>query len=225
MLCVAVSPLLADNSDGEKKSLERLQKLLEDFPNVMNAAVQHTFSLKMGLKKYDPHLYESLMKTMNSTPDVSVDWTIFWRKLSHIPKEGSELRDAFYDNATGEKNANSNVAFDFAAAEWTKWLVQWYDVLKKENLDSSSSANLNLEAVSSKMKGVNPKYVPREWMLIKAYRDATDLSDFNEIHALQQLFDGNPYAEQSSEMEAKYYKKMDQDLRKLGGYSIMSCSS
>ncbi|MDC0255634.1 protein adenylyltransferase SelO family protein [Bacteriovoracales bacterium] len=225
MLCVAVRPLLADGSDGEKKSLEQLEKLLQDFPNVMKAAVQHTFSLKMGLKKFSPHLYESLMKTMNSTPDISVDWTIFWRKLSNIPKEGVELRDAFYDNTTGEKNVNSNAAFKFAAEEWTKWLVQWHDVLKKENLDSSSSANIDLETVSGKMKGVNPKYIPREWMLIKAYRDASDLSDFKEIHTLQQLFDNDPYAEQTPEMEAKYYKKVDQNLCNLGGYSKMSCSS
>ncbi len=223
MLCISVWPLLADDN-RESKYSERLQTLLGDFPNVMNAAVQHTFSLKMGLKKFAPHLYESLMKTMNSTPDVSVDWTIFWRKLSNMPKNGSELRGAFYDNVTGEKNAN-NDAFDVAAAEWSKWLVQWYDVLKKENLDSSSSENKNLETVSSKMKGVNPKYVPREWMLIKAYRDATDLSDFKEIHILQKLFDNDPYAEQSPEMEAKYYKKKDQNLRNLGGYSKMSCSS
>ena len=162
---------------------------------------------------------------MNSTSSVSVDWTIFWRKLSDIPKEGSELRDAFYDNTTGEKNANSHDAFVFAAEEWTKWLIQWFDVLEKDNLDHSSSANLDLEAISRKMKRVNPKYVPREWMLIKAYKDAADHNDFDEIHTLQQLFDNNPYAEQSSKMEAKYYKKTDQELRNLGGYSKMSCSS
>jgi hypothetical protein len=32
-------------------------------------------------------------------------------------------------------------------------------------------------------------------------------------------------AEQSAEIEAKYYKKIDQDLCQLGGYSKMSCSS
>ncbi|OUR95623.1 hypothetical protein A9Q84_14055 [Halobacteriovorax marinus] len=212
MLCIAVRPLL---DDGEKEPLERLEKILQEFPNVMNKAVEHTFTLKMGLKKYSPNLYESLMKTMNSTPEVSIDWTILWRKLSDIPTEGSELRDAFYNNTASDKNADSNDAFDFAAAEWTKWLVQWHEVLKKE--DS--------EDVSSKMKKVNPKYVPREWMLIKAYRDASDLSNFDEIHTLQQLFDNNPYAEQSSEVEAKYYKKKDQDLRNLGGYLKMSCSS
>jgi uncharacterized protein YdiU (UPF0061 family) len=217
MLCVAVRPLLADGRVGEEKFLEALQKLSQDFPNVMTLAVQHTFTLKMGLNKFDSDLYESLMKTMNSTSDISVDWTIFWRKLSNIPKNGSELRDAFYTNTTGEKKLNNIDPFDFAAAEWTTWLVQWHDILKKENLD--------LEAVSSKMKGVNPKYVPREWMLVKAYRDATDLSDFHEIHTLQQLFDNNPYAEQSPEMAAKYYKKTDQNLRNLGGYSKMSCSS
>ena len=103
---------------------------------------------------------------------------------------------------------------------------QFLDKFGEEgNLIILGVENKNLETVSSKMKGVNPKYVPREWMLIKAYRDATDLSDFNEIHTLQQLFDNNPYAEQSPDMEAKYYKKKDQDLRNLGGYSKMSCSS
>ena len=217
MLCIAVIPILTESEGNKEICLERLQKLLDDFPAVMTSAVQETFSLKMGLKKFDQTLYDSLLKTMTFTESVSIDWTIFWRKLSDLPRKGIELRDAFYENRKDEVQFDHSSDLRLVEDEWTKWLGLWNEVLKKEGLDS--------ELVSKKMKTVNPKYVPREWMLIKAYKEAGEQKRFGEIHNLQKLFDCDPYAEQSSEMKAKYDKKVDEKWRNLGGCSKMSCSS
>jgi uncharacterized protein YdiU (UPF0061 family) len=41
------------------------------------------------------------------------------------------------------------------------------------------------------MKQVNPKYIAREWMLVQAYRSATDAGDFTLVRRLHD-FAGRP---------------------------------
>ncbi|MDB9786489.1 protein adenylyltransferase SelO family protein [Bacteriovoracaceae bacterium] len=208
MFCVAVSPLLTYEEDKAS-----LQSLLQNFPNVITSSINDALSSKMGLNKFNPTLFESLIINLKSTPDIGVDWTIFWRELSKMPRDGSALTNAFYSNSSNTSEQ--------ATLEWTKWLNNWHTVLANENIDSPNSY---LDSISDRMKRVNPKYVPREWMLVKAYKDAEN-NDYTEIHALQELFNNNPYSEQSPEIENRYYKKVDPSLKNLGGYSKMSCSS
>jgi uncharacterized protein YdiU (UPF0061 family) len=54
------------------------------------------------------------------------------------------------------------------------------------------------------MKRVSPKYVPREWMLVRAYTQAQE-GDYTVVQQLHKLFE-RPYDEQP-EMEGEYYVK------------------
>ena len=74
------------------------------------------------------------------------------------------------------------------------------------------------------MKQVNPKYIPREWMLVQAYRSATDAGDFTLVRRLHDLL-ADPYSEQSPELAALYYTKKRDEYFELGGTSHCSCSS
>lgn len=56
------------------------------------------------------------------------------------------------------------------------------------------------------MKAVNPKYVPREWMLVGAYAAAQE-KNFGPMLELHELFK-RPYDEQP-EFEARFYKYED----------------
>ena len=74
------------------------------------------------------------------------------------------------------------------------------------------------------MKLVNPKYIPREWMLKEAYTKA-DQGDYSIIIELHQLF-LKPYDEQPH-FQDKYYMRAPNEIYegKGAGILFMSCSS
>eukprot|EP00435_Cladocopium_sp_Y103_P021343 s1892_g5.t1 len=74
-------------------------------------------------------------------------------------------------------------------------------------------------AVAEKMKTRNPKYVPREWMLVEAY-DAASRGDYSITHNLYQLF-RRPYDEQPESHE-KYFRCTPPKYRGKGGVEIMT---
>ncbi len=73
------------------------------------------------------------------------------------------------------------------------------------------------------MKGVNPKYTLREWFLVPAYRKR-QRADYTLLKELQEVMT-HPYAEQSKEMEEKYYSEKPTELFDIAGVSHVSCSS
>ena len=69
------------------------------------------------------------------------------------------------------------------------------------------------------MQKVNPKYVPREWMLVEAYMRA-NRGDYAMVHELHELFT-RPYEEQP-DFEAKYYAPAPAEVAGNGGVAFMS---
>ena len=59
-------------------------------------------------------------------------------------------------------------------------------------------------AAAAAMNAVNPKYVPREWMLVEAYK-AAERRDHAPLQRLHQLFK-RPYDEQP-DAEALFYRR------------------
>jgi len=78
---------------------------------------------------------------------------------------------------------------------WGEWLRKWFKLLEEGDK----------KELAAKMKKVSPKYVPREWMLIEAYKTA-EKDDYTLLKELYNLF-LKPYDEQSPEMEEKYFRK------------------
>jgi uncharacterized protein YdiU (UPF0061 family) len=73
------------------------------------------------------------------------------------------------------------------------------------------------------MKAINPKYTLREWFLVPAYKEATK-GDYTLIKELQEVMT-DPYAEQSQEIEEKYYREKPSEFFEIAGISHVSCSS
>jgi len=143
--------------------------------------------------------------------DTPVDYTLFWRELSNLPKHVADLRASFYETRGGY--AENSTAME---ARWDVWLQNWHTALQQEARNPAE--------VSAAMKRVNPKYIPREWMLVEAYRNATDSGDFTLVHKLHDVLE-DPYNEQSEATAALYYKKKEEKFFNLGGTSHCSCSS
>jgi uncharacterized protein YdiU (UPF0061 family) len=204
MFCTAMAPLLGQDT----RAIEAMEAVMKALPDSMAETLRAMWAQKMGLIESRAELFAELHTLMAQTP---VDYTIFWRELSSLPKQVADLRPSFYASrgAYGQDPA-------VMEARWAAWLHKWHTALMREGRDP-------LE-VSVAMKQVNPKYIPREWMLVEAYRSATDAGDFTLVRRLHALL-ANPYSEQSPELAALYYTKKRDEYFDLGGTSHCSCSS
>jgi len=66
-------------------------------------------------------------------------------------------------------------------------------------------------------------YSLREWLLVPAYQQAT-AGNYALIRELQEVMT-QPYAEQSKDVEGKYYRMKPSEFFEVGGLSYYSCSS
>jgi uncharacterized protein YdiU (UPF0061 family) len=134
----------------------------------------------------------------------SVDYTIFFRELSMLPDDIGPLKKSFYSNLNEEMHRR-----------WSAWLTKWRSLL--------TDTSRILEDISEQMKRVNPKYSLREWLLAPAYQQAVT-GNYALVRELQEIMT-QPYAEQSKEVEEKYYRLKPSEFSEVGGVSHLSCSS
>lgn len=196
--CGALKPLMQSQPDA----LEKLEQIVEGFSSVMQAKASRMWASKLGLEALNSDLFNQLLALMIKS---HVDYTIFFRELSKIPTEVSDLSACFYAQLSEELEL-----------AWNQWLKSWRELL-------SSAGEKSLEDVSRQMKQVNPKYTWREWLIVPAYEQAQK-GDFSLIQELQSIL-ANPYDEQSEEIEAKYYQLRPMEYFAAGGVSHYSCSS
>jgi len=226
--CSALRPLL----EKHPEFLQTLNDIETSFPAEIQTQMERMWASKLGLRSLSIELEEDVKDEskaklkkefrevlnevqilMMQTP---VDYTIFFRELSSIPEDISPLKKSFYTGATQDKESLE------MEERWTKWLAKWQALLN-HSLDANSASSNSLEAISTQMKLVNPKYILREWLVVPAYQQAA-IGDYSLIHELQEVMT-QPYAEQSQEVEDKYYRLKPPQFFALGGVSHLSCSS
>ena len=196
MFWTAVRPLLAEDTEA----LEHFDQVRHGFAEEMQKQIQKMWAAKLGLTKYNPDLSKRLMQLMTHS---EVDYTIFFRELSHIPEDVSALKKSFYVKTSQELDE-----------QWQAWLKSWRDLVIKDG---------NLAEISASMKQTNPKYTWREWLIVPAYQQAMQ-GDYTLVRELQEVL-SYPYEEQSKEVEDKYYRLKPRALFNVGGVSHYSCSS
>ena len=136
---------------------------LESFKAVFPAALQARMRAKLGLHQAqagDPPLIEAVLKLLAQG---QVDYTIFWRRLSHYVASGNldPVRDLFLDRP----------AFD-------AWL----------QLYSERLAHVNQGQAAELMLKTNPKFVLRNHLGEHAIR-AAKLKDFSGVNTLLTLLE------------------------------------
>jgi len=208
MFFTSLQPLLESNEN----QLQELEKIRDGFSKVMQAKMIKMWASKLGLQTFNANVFNELVKLMMET---SVDYTIFFRELSCIPDNISALTKSFYgDSKYDEKYLKS----------WSQWLQKWKALINDTNpMDINATTPEAYEKLSMQMKQVNPKYTLREWFLVPAYQEAQK-GNYTPIKELQEIMT-NPYAEQSSEIENKYYREKPSELFEIAGISHVSCSS
>jgi len=194
--CSALRPLLEEDAQAK----EKLNQIHHDFPAEMEKEIEQMWAAKLGLTEFDPDLFSQLMELMIKT---RVDYTLFFRELSHIPEDVSALQKSFYAKTSQELDE-----------QWQTWLNTWRNLVTSDR---------DLTEVASKMKQTNPKYAWREWLVVPAYQQAAQ-GDYSLVKELQEVL-LNPYEEQSKEVEDKFYRLKPKEYFNTGGVSHYSCSS
>lgn len=178
--------------------LQQLREILDGFAAAMRAQMEQMWAAKLGLSEFDEALVRELEVLMENTP---VDYVIFFRELSAIPSDIGPLRKSFYK--TSEE----------MDVRWVGWLSKWRALI---------GSGLQ-EKLSRQMKLVNPKYTLREWFVVPAYQQAAE-GNYAPLRELQDVMT-QPYAEQSKDVEARFYRLKPSEYFLIGGLSHYSCSS
>jgi uncharacterized protein YdiU (UPF0061 family) len=213
--CNALRPLLASyqstlqHEPSKKNSLQQdylqqLDEIQDGFSNVMQAQMEKMWARKLGLSTFNKALFSELESLMAQTP---VDYTIFFRELSMLPENIAPLKKSFYKDS------------EDMDLRWSGWLAKWKSLIASDNVAAPRSD----DEISRQMKLVNPKYILREWFVVPAYQQAT-AGNYAIVRELQEIMT-QPYAEQSKEIEDKYYRLKPFEFFELGGTSYYSCSS
>ncbi len=201
MFYAALRLLLTSHEDA----LQQLDEIRAGFAEVMQTQMQKMWAAKLGLVTFHAALFSELATLMLQTP---VDYTIFFRELSMLPDDIVPLKKSFYkDSEEMDKR-------------WSEWLTKWKSLIVS---DANAAQPPSREALSRQMKLVNPKYSLREWFLVPAYQQAAT-GNYALLRELQEVMT-QPYAEQTMEVEAKYYRLKPSEFFEVGGLSHVSCSS
>jgi uncharacterized protein YdiU (UPF0061 family) len=205
MFWTALRPLLTSHQE----CLRQFDEIRKDFPKVMQAQMERMWAAKLGLGTFHAALFSELKTLMVQTP---VDYTIFFRELSTIPNDIGPLKKSFYNDREGMDN------------RWSEWLTKWKSLIgAASTTDANAAPPHSREELSRQMKLVNPKYSLREWFVVPAYQQAT-AGNYALVRELQQVMT-QPYAEQSKDVEGKYYRLKPSEFFEVGGLSYVSCSS
>ena len=218
--CSALLPLLTSHED----CLRQLKEIHSGFPAAMQTQMEKMWADKLGLATFDAALFSELETLMVQTP---VDYTLFFRELSTLPDDIGPLRKSFYKGSKGAAaSIDMTVATDTDEMDkrWSAWLGKWKALINGAGTNDANAVPLRShEAISTQMKLVNPKYSWREWFVVPAYSQAA-VGNYAVIRELQGVMT-QPYAEQSKDVEEKYYRPKPSEFFEVGGLSYYSCSS
>ena len=203
MFCNALLPLL----ESDQALSSQLVDIFNEFSTIMQKKMQKMWRTKLGLTIFNATLLNDLIALMGQTP---VDYTLFFRELSTVPNNIEPLKNSFYKPVSEEVNTH-----------WSEWFLNW----KRLNAcsDNKDTTPLSRDQLSKQMKLVNPKYSLREWFVAPAYQQAAE-GNYTLVRELQDVIT-QPYAEQSKDVEEKYYRLKPSELFDIGGLSQYSCSS
>jgi uncharacterized protein YdiU (UPF0061 family) len=168
---------------------------------------------KLGLHKFNTGPFRELETLMAQT---AVDCTILFRELSTVADNIGPLKKSFYINAM--YNADPE-GMDSSCSEWfTTWKS-----LNASITDANTARPRSQHELSRQMKLVNPKYNLREWFVVAAYQQAS-IVNYSLVRELKEVMT-QPYAEQSIDVEEKYYRLKPLEFFETGGLSHYSCWS
>ncbi|XP_015246128.1 PREDICTED: UPF0061 protein YdiU isoform X2 [Cyprinodon variegatus] len=179
-LLVALSPVLTQEQKKQAKTV------LKGYPDIYRMRIHQLFKAKLGLlgeEEEDEHLIVLLLKMMEDTRS---DFTMTFRQLSEASFD--QLRTRNLTQAWALEDLSSHKLF-------SDWLIMYLQRLSRPQRENELHRQ-------QRMKGVNPRYVLRNWMAESAIRKAEE-NDFSEVELLHHIL-SSPYVTQVSAEKAGY---------------------
>jgi serine/tyrosine/threonine adenylyltransferase len=166
----ALMPLIREVEPDDDAAQAAALGALEPYKSIFPRELQSRMAAKLGFEQLHEGQREIIENILKLLAADRVDYTIFWRRLSHATsaREYTPVRDLFLDRA----------AFD-------AWLLS----LQEHSNQSGCAQSADL------MLKTNPIYVLRNHLGEVAIR-AAKLGDFSEVQSLLSLLE-HPYTEQS----------------------------
>jgi len=188
---------------GESR-LEATKEIVETYFAEESARLRESMrAKKLGLPETTTDVLETVWKPLAEILK-DADFTLFFRELAKLSRSHllqftaiDSLQSVFYEELTEEKRAL-----------WIKWLRMYASKLDDDDI-----------ARTNRMNEANPKYIPREWLLVKAYESA-EQGDYSMLKKLQEVF-LTPYDEHP-DFEATGYRKTPPEYQHKAGVSFYS---
>ena len=217
---LSLLPLL--DADGQREA----EAIFREHRAVSEAAEAATWARKLGFPAGEAAVaaaapvWVALSALLQAHP---TDFTVAFRKLIEVLPAGGWEEDegggGGGDGCPFERlkpleraffAAESNIKAD-VKNKWRKWVPSWFTALRDAGATPQSAA--------ATMRGANPKFVPREWLLVEAYT-AAERGDHAPLLALQQVL-GSPYDEQP-DADAKFSGTAPPGVENMAGVGFMS---
>jgi uncharacterized protein YdiU (UPF0061 family) len=145
-------------------------------------------------------------------------YPLIYNPISTFPDEKAldYVKKAFYKSEVFGISVNSEILFNNnfrQSSDLLVWIQKWLTLLQDQH------RNLDGTEVSQSMRTISPKYIPREWILVRAYTDA-EKGDYTTLWKCQQIFE-RPYEEQM-DYEDEFYRRAHSDVYACGGKGGLS---
>lgn len=203
----AIVPLL------DQEHAKEARTILSNHGEVAMNATNKMWRTKLGLQCWSTAARDLLDELLRVMEECQADYTLFFRQLATVLEncdEQSEVDRLFHPVEGCFYRCSSQED----KAKVTSWLKTWITQAKGSGPPGE---------VAQRMRRFNPKFVPREWILVNAYT-AANKGDSSLIEELQRLFE-TPYDEHDEELSGKYYKKAPAETYEgvgVGGTAFMT---
>lgn len=222
------SPLPGPGLAAQQEELSSIAQT--EFAQMFHAEFCASRGRKLGLSRFrdgdpdagDNALWRDLEMIMykQGTTGAGVDYTILFRELG-------DLAAAHASTSPAEAVASLEPAFypggPVDTAAWTSWLGRYFARLAEDDAELAKEADREKKASFDRaetMRRANPRYIMRNWMLIRAY-EAAERGDYSVLHELHALLQ-RPYDNQGPEADAKWYQRTPEYARAMPGALFLS---
>eukprot|EP00457_Paulinella_chromatophora_P001889 gb/GEZN01001891.1/.p1 GENE.gb/GEZN01001891.1/~~gb/GEZN01001891.1/.p1 ORF type:complete len:743 (+),score=117.51 gb/GEZN01001891.1/:38-2230(+) len=211
----------------DRQGREKATRLVQEHTDKAQSALNQVWRLKLGLASWEESDQKLISGCLELLEETQADWTLFWRQLALLPEQFlSDTSTGLSSEASSDEALLAPFQHTFYQESltqtqrkaWAGWLRGWLARLQRPGPKRKG------KDISAAMRRASPKYVPREWMLVKAYSDAMERKDYGALRELQDLF-RHPYEEQTQDLENKYYRRAPAEVYAgagLGGVAHMT---
>ncbi|MCJ1429936.1 hypothetical protein MMC29_007851, partial [Sticta canariensis] len=159
------------SEDFAPKLIHRAQEVIprvgEEFKTVFLAEYNRLMRARLGLISESESDFDSLFSRLLGTlEELELDFNNFFRRLSSVKLADLETESQRQDIASiffhAEGITPPNITESVARTRLASWLLTWRDRVSTDWVSKGESGDAEREDA---MKRVNPKFIPRSWVL------------------------------------------------------------